>query len=116
MGLSGGKRKYPRKEIQLGILFKQGVEWYPATVKDLSEKGVAFETLMAARPGDWCHIYFSQSEDVRSTELNAEVVRSSVIEEGSPPKYLVAVELTVDNEQYLQDVQAIFQEDVSGNI
>jgi len=104
-------RKCPRKEIQLGILFKQGVEWYPATIRDLSAGGLAFETDMPAKPGDWCHIYFSESEEVGTTELNAEVVRSEIIEGSPSAKYLVAVRLIDANDQYMQDVQVIFQED-----
>ena len=103
-------RKCSRKEIQLGILFKQGVEWYPATIRDLSEGGLAFETDVPAKPGDWCHIYFSESEEVGTTELNAEVVRSEIIEESPSAKYLVAVRLIDANDQFRQDVQAIIQE------
>lgn len=111
MDSSERRRKFPRKEVQLGILFKQGVEWYPATIKNLSEGGVAFKTDMKAKSGDLCHIYFSDSEEVRTTELNAEVVRSEIIEGSLSVKYLVAVKLIDANDQYMQDVQAIFQED-----
>lgn len=109
MGSSEEQRKHPRKEIELGILFKQGMEWYPATIKDLAEGGLSFETSMPAKSGDWCHIYFSESQEVKTTELKAEVMRSEVIEGSAPTNYLVAVKLVDANEQYLQDVQAIFQ-------
>jgi len=113
MVLAGGKRKFPRKEIELGILFKHGMEWYPATVRDLSAQGISFHTSMEVKPGDWCHIYFSECKEIFASQLKAMVVR--FIEARSPAKNLVAVELIDASDQYLKDVQAIFQIEDQGS-
>ena len=104
------KRDSPRIEIQLGILFKQGMEWYPADIKDLSSGGLTFETDREFQAGEQFHIYFSESRHVTSNELTGEAVRSERIDGSSPLKYLVAAKLVDANEQYLQDVLSIFQE------
>ena len=109
---SSEKRRFPRKEIELGILFKHGTEWRPATIRDLSAQEISLYTSMEVKPGDWCHINFSyirESQEIKTTELKAKVMRLDVIEAYSPDKYHVAVELIDPNDQYLQDVQAIFQ-------
>ncbi len=104
------KRESPRFEIQLGILFKQGMEWYPADIRDLSSGGLAFETKREFQAGERFHIYFSESKHVSTTELTGEALRSEMIDGSSPLKYLVAAKLIDANEQYLQDVLSIFQE------
>lgn len=104
------KRESPRFEIQLGILFKQGMEWYPADIRDLSSGGLAFETNREFQVGEQFHIYFSESKYVTSNELTGEALRSELIDGSSPRKYLVAVKLIDANEQYLQDLLSIFQE------
>jgi len=115
MVLAGGKRKFPRKEIELGILFKHGMEWYPATIRDLSVQGISFNTSMAVKPGDWCHIYFNECKEIFASQLKAMVVRFDVIEACSPAKNLVAVELIDASDQYVRDVQAIFQIEDQGS-
>lgn len=102
-------RETPRIKIQLGILFKQGMEWYPADIHDLSAGGMAFETDREFQSGEQFHIYFSESKHITSNELTGETLRSELIEGSSPPKYRVAVKLKDANEQYLQDVLAVFQ-------
>ncbi|MGV7220438.1 MAG: PilZ domain-containing protein [Nitrospinales bacterium] len=109
-------RKYPRKEIQLGILFKHGMEWFPATIIDLSERGLSFETEIVFNLRDMCHIYFSESKEVTSSELKGLVVRCQDIEECSPTKYLIGVELIDANDQYVSDVKSLFQVEGSGLI
>jgi hypothetical protein len=106
---SSDKRKYPRKEIQLGILFKNGMEWFPATIRDLSEKGIAFESEVDLKLGDMCHIYLSESKEMSSSELKGLVVRNEEIKECSPTKYLIGVDLMDANDQYVSDVQTLFQ-------
>ena len=108
-----GNRKFPRKDIELGILFKHGMEWYPATVRDLSVQGISFNTSMAVKPGDWCHIYFNECKEIFASQLKAMVVR--FIEARSPAKNLVAVELIDASDQYVRDVQAIFQIEDQGS-
>ncbi len=107
------KRRFPRKEIELGILFKHGMEWRSATIRDLSEQGISFYTSMEVKPGDWCHIYFNECKEIFASQLKAMVVR--FIEAPSPAKNLVAVELIDANDQYVRDVQAIFQIEDQGS-
>jgi hypothetical protein len=114
MDSSEEKRGYPRIEIQLGILFKHGMEWFPAIISDLSERGIAFETEIDFKTGDMCHIYFSESKEISSSELKGLVVRNDDIEECSPIKYLVGVQLIDANDQYVSDVQFLFQVDGNG--
>jgi hypothetical protein len=109
MVLRGGKRKFPRKAIKLGIMFKRGIAWHPATVRDLSVQAVSFHTDMEVLPGDCCHIYFNECKEIMPTQLEAKVVRREDIETCSPARYLVIVELIEPSDKYVTDVQAIFQ-------
>ena len=103
---SSNDRKYPRKEICLGMLYKYGMEWFSADIKDVTIGGISFITGEKFEPGAEINVFFGDSNAIGSNDFNTVVLRSQILESYSPPKYLVAVKLTEANAKYVKDVQA----------
>jgi len=102
-------RKFPRKEIFLGMLYKYGNEWFSADVRDVTVGGMSFITSEQFAPGEEINVFFGDSNAIGSNDFNTEVLRSEVLESYSPPKYLVAVKLTEPNDKFVRDVEAFLK-------
>lgn len=107
-------RGYPRKEICLGVLFKHGMEWFPADIKDVTVGGVSFIASEKFDPGTEINIFFGDNHDIGNNDVRTVVLRCRVLESYSPPKYLVAVKLVGANEKYAQDVLAYLERENPG--
>lgn len=99
-------RKYPRKEIFLGMLYKYGMEWFSADIRDVTIGGISFIAGENFELGTEINVFFGDSNAIGSNDFNTEVLRSQILESYSPPKYLVAVKLTETNAKFVKDVKA----------
>ena len=99
-------RKYPRKEICLGMLYKYGMEWFSADIRDVTVGGISFITSENFAPDTEINVFFGDSNAIGSNDFNTVVLRSQILESYSPPKYLVAVKLAEPNAKYVRDVEA----------
>ena len=110
MNSSAEQRRHARKEIKLGILFKYGMEWFPADIRDVTIGGISFITGENFELGTEINIFFGDSNAIGSNDFNTVVLRSKILESYLPPKYLVAVKLTEANAKYVNDVKAYLKE------
>lgn len=108
-------REFPRKDIHQGVLFKQGMEWFPADIKDVTVGGISFITTEKFDPGMEISVYFGDSNAVGNNELNMEILRSQVLDSYSPPKYLVAAKLMEPNEKFMRDVRSFIEKQSSNS-
>ena len=106
-------REYPRKEICLGVLFKHGIEWLPADIRDVTVGGISFIAKENIDPGTEVIIIFGDSDVIGDNDVHSVVLRHHVLESYSPPKYLMAVKLTETNAKYVQDILTFLKENGS---
>jgi PilZ domain len=104
------KRIFPRVAISLNIQVQESENRLAAEMVDLTVQGISFRLAGPLPVGSLISIEISESEDLRSNALKAEVLRCDSPANVNPPQYYqyyVAAKFVEVNDEYLMDSLAL---------
>jgi len=104
------KRYFPRVAISLKIQVQESENRLSAELVDLTVQGISFRLDRPLPVGCLITIYISDSEELRSNELRAEVLRCDSPAHVNPPQYYqyyVAAKFVEVNDEFLMDSLAL---------
>ena len=110
MELSNDKRSFPRVAISLKIQVQESENRLAAEMLDLTVQGISFKLDRPLPVGSRISIEISDRKDLRSNELQAEVLRCDSPVNVNPPQYFqyyVAAIFVEVNDEFLMDSLAL---------
>ncbi|VAX28815.1 hypothetical protein MNBD_NITROSPINAE05-267 [hydrothermal vent metagenome] len=104
------KRFFPRVAISLKIQVQESEVRMDAELVDLTVEGISFKIDRPLPVGSRISIFISDSEELRSNELQGEVLRCDSPASVNPPQYnpyYVAAKFVEVNDEFLMDSLAL---------
>jgi hypothetical protein len=104
------KRSFPRTSLAQKIQVRAGDSRTTAQLVDITVQGISFKLERTLSPGSRVTIILSDSEELRSTELEAEVIRCDSPASVNPPQnflFYIAAKFIEVNDEFLMDSLAL---------
>lgn len=101
------KRSFPRAMVFLDAYVYESEKRLFAEVVDLTVHGISFKSEQFLPVGSRVVVALEGSEDIRSNELTADILRCDPQANATPSKYVVAAKFIEANDEYLMDSLAL---------
>ena len=109
------KRYFPRIAISLDGSVKNREKLAYIKIIDLTVEGISFQLEQALPIGTIISVDLDTNEDIRCNDVKVETLRCNLLENITPPQYIVAAKFIDANDEYLMDSLALIHGNIKRN-